>query len=51
MAALIISPNEVTMRVARAFEKLSIGYYLCGSFASGFVGSIAPRPNPKAMPP
>lgn len=38
MAALITSPNDVTLRVARAFEKLSVGYYLCGSFASGLHG-------------
>ena len=33
MAAL--TPNEVTLQVARTFEKLGVGYYLCGSFASG----------------
>jgi hypothetical protein len=36
MAAL--TPNEVTLQVARAFEKLGVGYYLCGSFASGLHG-------------
>ena len=38
MATLIASPNAVTLRVARAFEKLNTGYYLCGSFASGLHG-------------
>ena len=36
MAAL--TPNEVTLQVARTFEKLGVGYYLCGSFASGLHG-------------
>ena len=38
MAALTPDPNAVTLRVARAFEKLSIGYYVCGSIASGLHG-------------
>jgi hypothetical protein len=33
-----VKPKDVALRVARAFEKLSIGYYLRGSFASGIHG-------------